>query len=93
MTHRPRPDPPTPPARLPERPRAPGVNGAPHGGNRLGRDRHRAVFIAAYLIMLFGSFKRSRTTSSLPPTYLPEQWHPENYVTMWSTPRRRSVQT
>lgn len=44
------------------------------------------VFIAPYLIMLIGSFKSRNNILAVPPTYLPEQWHPENYITMWSTP-------
>ncbi|MGH1549309.1 carbohydrate ABC transporter permease [Leifsonia poae] len=44
------------------------------------------VFIAPYLIMLVGSFKSRNNILAVPPTYLPEQWHPENYITMWSTP-------
>ncbi|MEV8212634.1 carbohydrate ABC transporter permease [Leifsonia sp. NPDC077715] len=44
------------------------------------------VFIAPYLIMLVGSFKSRNNILAVPPTYLPEQWHPENYLTMWSTP-------
>lgn len=44
------------------------------------------VFIAPYLIMLTGSFKSRNNILAVPPTYLPEQWHPENYLTMWSTP-------
>ncbi|GAA4143649.1 ABC transporter permease subunit [Leifsonia shinshuensis] len=44
------------------------------------------VFIAPYLIMLVGSFKSRDNILAVPPTYLPTQWHPENYLTMWSTP-------
>ena len=44
------------------------------------------VFIAPYLIMLIGSFKSRNNILAVPPTYFPEQWHPENYLTMWSTP-------
>jgi multiple sugar transport system permease protein len=44
------------------------------------------VFIAPYLIMLIGSFKSRFNILAVPPTYLPTTWHPENYITMWSTP-------
>jgi multiple sugar transport system permease protein len=44
------------------------------------------VFVAPYLIMLIGSFKSRSNILQVPPTYLPTQWHPENYLTMWSTP-------
>ncbi len=43
-------------------------------------------FVAPYLIMLTGSFKTRSEILRVPPTYLPETWVPENYVTMWSTP-------
>lgn len=44
------------------------------------------VFVAPYLIMLTGSFKSRSEILRVPPTYLPEEWHPSNYVDMWSTP-------
>lgn len=44
------------------------------------------VFLAPYLIMFVGSFKSRSEILGVPPTYLPTQWHPENYVNMWSTP-------
>ncbi len=44
------------------------------------------VFVAPYLIMLIGSFKSRFNILAVPPTYLPTTWHPENYLTMWSTP-------
>ncbi len=44
------------------------------------------VFVAPYLIMLTGSFKTRSEILRVPPTYLPEEWVPGNYVTMWSTP-------
>lgn len=43
-------------------------------------------FVAPYLIMLIGSFKERSEILRVPPTYLPETWAPENYLTMWSTP-------
>jgi len=44
------------------------------------------VFLAPYLVMLIGSFKSRPEILSVPPTYLPKQWHPGNYLSMWSTP-------
>jgi multiple sugar transport system permease protein len=44
------------------------------------------VFLAPYLIMLIGSFKRRSEILGIPPTYLPDEWVPSNYVDMWSTP-------
>lgn len=44
------------------------------------------VFLIPYLIMLIGSFKSRFDILTVPPTYLPKTWHPENYITMWSTP-------
>lgn len=45
-----------------------------------------AVFLLPYVVMFFGSVKSRPEIRSPEPTYLPEQWHWENYVTMWSTP-------
>ena len=42
-------------------------------------------FILPYLIMLVASFKGRYDTQTVPPTYLPKVWHPENYITMWTT--------
>lgn len=44
------------------------------------------VFLAPYLVMLVGSFKSRAEILGVPATYLPTEWHPENYVNMWSTP-------
>ncbi len=44
------------------------------------------VFVAPYLIMLIGSFKSRSEILQVPPTYLPEEWNPSNYIDMWSTP-------
>ncbi|WP_235508436.1 carbohydrate ABC transporter permease [Agromyces sp. Soil535] len=45
-----------------------------------------AVFILPYTIMFFGSVKTKSQIRSVDPTYLPTEWHWENYITMWSTP-------
>jgi multiple sugar transport system permease protein len=42
------------------------------------------VFLFPYLIMLIGSMKGRYDVLSVPPSYLPTEWHPENYITMWS---------
>ncbi len=44
------------------------------------------LFLAPYLVMVIGSFKPRAEILRVPPTYLPEQWRPDNYVTLWSTP-------
>ncbi|WP_024874197.1 carbohydrate ABC transporter permease [Saccharomonospora piscinae] len=44
------------------------------------------VFLLPYLVMLVGSFKSRPEILRIPPSYLPEQWLPDNYATMWSTP-------
>ena len=44
------------------------------------------MFLLPYLIMVIGSFKHARRDPAHPATYLPEEWTPQNYVTMWSTP-------
>ncbi|WP_413332531.1 carbohydrate ABC transporter permease [Brevibacterium sp. GP-SGM9] len=45
-----------------------------------------AVFILPYLIMVFGSVKTKSQIRSVDPTYFPQEWHWENFVSMWSTP-------
>lgn len=45
-----------------------------------------AIFILPYVIMFFGSMKHRSEILRIPPTYIPEEWVPQNYVTMWSTP-------
>jgi multiple sugar transport system permease protein len=42
------------------------------------------IFLFPYLIMLVGSLKGRYDVLAVPPRYLPQDWHPENYVTMWS---------
>jgi len=44
------------------------------------------VFLAPYLIMIIGSFKPRAEILGVPPTYLPREWRPDNYLTLWSTP-------
>ncbi|WP_253691358.1 carbohydrate ABC transporter permease [Cellulosimicrobium protaetiae] len=45
-----------------------------------------AIFLVPYLVMLFGSLKSRPEILQIPPTYLPNEWHFDNYVSMWSTP-------
>ena len=45
-----------------------------------------AIFVLPYVIMFFGSVKTKAQIRSVDPTYLPTEWHWENYFTMWSTP-------
>lgn len=44
------------------------------------------VFLAPYLVMLGGAFKSRPEILRVPPTYLPETWHPDNFLSMWATP-------
>ncbi|WP_067543400.1 carbohydrate ABC transporter permease [Nocardia crassostreae] len=45
-----------------------------------------ALFLIPYIAMLLGSLKSRAEILRIPPTYLPQQWHPDNYSTMWDTP-------
>jgi multiple sugar transport system permease protein len=45
-----------------------------------------AVFLAPYVLMLVGAFKTRPEILRVPPTYLPENWEPGNFLTMWDTP-------
>jgi multiple sugar transport system permease protein len=44
------------------------------------------VFLLPYLVMLVGAFKSRSEILGIPPTYLPKEWHPENFANMWDTP-------
>jgi multiple sugar transport system permease protein len=44
------------------------------------------VFLLPYLVMLIGAFKSRSEILGIPATYLPKEWHPENFVNMWDTP-------
>jgi multiple sugar transport system permease protein len=44
------------------------------------------VFLLPYLVMLIGAFKSRSEILGIPATYLPQEWHPENFVNMWDTP-------
>ncbi len=44
------------------------------------------VFLFPYLIMLISAFKTRPEILKVPPTYLPQDWEPSNFVTMWGTP-------
>lgn len=46
-----------------------------------------AVVVAfPFLWMVLGSFKSLRESNAFPPTFLPVEWHPENYLTAWRQP-------
>ncbi|MFI6867929.1 carbohydrate ABC transporter permease [Nocardia sp. NPDC050406] len=45
-----------------------------------------ALFLVPYVVMVLGSLKSRPEILRIPPTYLPEQWVPGNYSTMWDTP-------
>ncbi|WP_405160333.1 carbohydrate ABC transporter permease [Nocardia sp. NBC_01499] len=44
------------------------------------------LFLLPFIVMVLGSLKSRAEILRIPPTYLPETWHPDNYATMWSTP-------
>jgi multiple sugar transport system permease protein len=44
-----------------------------------------ALFLLPYLVMLLGSLKPRAEILRIPPTYLPQQWRPDNYATVWHT--------
>ncbi|WP_243854474.1 carbohydrate ABC transporter permease [Canibacter zhoujuaniae] len=44
------------------------------------------LFLIPYVVMFFGSVKSKQEIRSVNPTYLPQEWHLENYINMWSTP-------
>ncbi|MTE16021.1 carbohydrate ABC transporter permease [Nocardia aurantiaca] len=45
-----------------------------------------AVFLLPYAVMVLGSLKPRAEILRIPPTYLPRQWRPDNYATVWHTP-------
>jgi multiple sugar transport system permease protein len=45
-----------------------------------------AVALFPFAWMVLGSFKSARESNLFPPTVLPLEWHPENYVAAWTTP-------
>lgn len=46
-----------------------------------------AVLVAfPFVWMLLGSFKSLEESNRFPPTLLPQEWHPENYLLAWMTP-------
>lgn len=45
-----------------------------------------ALFLIPYIVMVLGSLKSRAEFLRIPPTYVPEQWVPDNYATMWDTP-------
>lgn len=45
-----------------------------------------ALFLLPFIAMVLGSLKSRAEILRIPPTYLPETWHPDNYSTMWDTP-------
>ncbi|AHH21868.1 putative ABC transporter, permease [Nocardia nova SH22a] len=44
------------------------------------------LFLVPYLTMLLGSLKPRSEISRIPPSYLPHDWRPGNYVDVWHTP-------
>ncbi|WP_433601054.1 carbohydrate ABC transporter permease [Nocardia sp. CA-135953] len=44
------------------------------------------IFLTPFVVMVLGSLKSRAEILRIPPTYLPETWHPDNYSTMWDTP-------
>jgi multiple sugar transport system permease protein len=50
------------------------------------------IFVAPYVLMFLSSLKSKSEILRVPATFLPEEWHPENYFTMWSSPETPLVQ-
>ncbi len=44
------------------------------------------LFLVPYLTMLLGSLKPRAEISHIPPSYLPHDWRPGNYMDVWHTP-------
>ncbi|MCP2298887.1 multiple sugar transport system permease protein [Nocardia amikacinitolerans] len=44
------------------------------------------IFLTPFVVMVLGSLKSRAEILRIPPTYLPQTWHPGNYATMWDTP-------
>ena len=44
------------------------------------------VFLLPFVVMVLGSLKSQAEILRIPPTYLPQSWHPDNYLRMWRTP-------
>jgi multiple sugar transport system permease protein len=42
------------------------------------------VFLFPYAVMFFSSMKGRYDVLTVPPTFFPKVWHPDNYITMWS---------
>lgn len=42
------------------------------------------IFLGPFLMALFGSFKSTAEVVAWPPTLLPTQWRPQNYVDVWN---------
>ncbi|PXX65115.1 carbohydrate ABC transporter membrane protein 2 (CUT1 family) [Nocardia tenerifensis] len=68
---------------------------AQHRGTRAKRRRWEltavgvvlaALFLLPFIVMVLGSLKNRAEILRIPPTYVPETWHPDNYATMWDTP-------
>src|SRR5699024_6397456 len=51
-----------------------------------------AMINAPYTNMFFGTVKTNAQIRSVSPTFLPQEWHWENYLTMWSTPETPLLQ-
>ena len=45
-----------------------------------------AVFLVPYLVMVLGSLKPRSEILRIPPTYLPHEWRPNNYASLWHAP-------
>jgi multiple sugar transport system permease protein len=44
------------------------------------------LVVFPFLWMVLGSFKSQAESNLFPPTLLPREWHPENYLLAWITP-------
>ena len=42
------------------------------------------VLLSPFILAFLGSFKTDREILSYPPTFLPTEWHPENWARVWA---------
>lgn len=43
------------------------------------------VMLAPFILAMLGTFKTDAEITAFPPRWLPEVWHPENWVKVWNT--------
>lgn len=43
-----------------------------------------AILLGPFILAFLGSFKTGNEVTAWPPTFLPNEWHPENYARVWN---------